>query len=304
MNSVDIAGQASKVEKADLMCDSGAEKKSLLNVILRSYVVWALLALVAANLLFQELPFDRYASANRSMVWWAVDDFRRQKKCPDVVLIGSSLLMHVQYFGNADYLKLPQNEVYHHKSVMLEDLLRRRTGVKVDSFAFAIGGTMASDAYALASTLFSQKRKPKVVIYGIAPRDFIDNILCSPASTETFRLMSRLDGVKDVEWAERDGFWEKVEYLFESASSLYKHRNYFVHLQQHYVKLLLRLDGYKITDEVHIPFALRVLSCRDMPEDIGSNEKIILPNRPIRWLDNRSEYRRRYQPFNASAFMN
>jgi hypothetical protein len=237
------------------------------------------------------------------MVWWAVDDFRHQKTCPDVVLLGSSLLMHVLNSGDAEYLKLPQNEVYHHKSFMLEDLLRKRTGVKVNSFAFAIAGTMASDAYALSTTLFRQEHKPKVIIYSIAPRDFIDNTLASPASTETFRLMSQLGGVKDVNWRARSGLWEKVEYVLESSSSLYKHRNYFVHLQQRYAKPLLRIAGYKNNDEVHTPFALRRLSLLEMSEDIGANERITLPGLLTHYTDNSEEYRRRYQPFKQKEFM-
>jgi hypothetical protein len=268
-----------------------------------SYVIWAIIAMIGANLLFQKLPFDRYAQANRSMVWWAVNDFRNQKTCPDVVLVGSSLLMHVLNGGDAEYLKLPQNEVYHHKPVILEDLLQKRTGVRVNSFAFAIAGTMASDAYALAKTLFVQERKPRVIIYGIAPRDLIDNTLGNPSSTDTFRLMSRLGGIGDVDWTARNTFWGKVEFLFESVSSLYRHRSYFVYLQQNYVKPLLRIAGYQVTDEVHTPFALRRLALLEMPEDIGVNERIATPGAPVRYTDNSDEYRRRYQPFKQKDFM-
>lgn len=271
-----------------------------------SYAMWALAALLVVDLFckinWNNLKLDHYASPNRSMVWWTVDDFRRQKTNPDIVLIGSSLLMHALHGGDAEYLKLPQNEVYHHKAEMLEDLIQKKTGVKVNSFAFALAGQMASDAYVLSSTLFQGEHKPKVIVYGIAPRDFMDNTLGSPASTEIFRFMSKLGGTKDVAWQARGSLWEKVEYSAESASSLYDHRNYFVYLQQHYAKGLLRLIGYKPTEEVHTPFALRRLALLELPEDIGSNERIALPNLEAHYTDNSDEYRKRYQPLKMKDF--
>ena len=267
-----------------------------------SYAVWALIALVGAELVFQKLPFDHYASANRSMVWWAVKDFRQQKTCPDVVLLGSSLLMNVLHGGDAEFLKLPQNEVYHHKAFLLEDLLRKHTGVKINSFAFAIAGTMASDAYALSATLFAGEKKPKVIIYSIAPRDLIDNTLGSPASTDTFRLMSRLGGVKDIDWQARSGSWERIEYLCECVSSLYRQRNYFVYLQQCCAKNFLQTTGYKDTDEVHTHFALRRLSLLQLPEDFGSNERIFEPGTSGHYSDNSLEYIQRYRPFKPTEF--
>lgn len=237
------------------------------------------------------------------MVWWAVDDFRHQKKCPDIVLIGSSLMMHVLHGGDAEYLQLPQNEVYHHRSAMLEDLLRKRTGLQLSSFAFALAGQMASDAYVLSTTLFSEKSKPKAIIYGVAPRDFMDNTLGSPASTEIFRFMSKLGGARDIGINARTGLWEKVEYAIENLSSIYDHRNYFVYLQQRYAKSLLRMIGYKPSDEIHTPFALRRLALRDLPEDIGSNERIALPGLDAKYTDNSDEYRKRYQPFKQREFM-
>lgn len=272
-----------------------------------SYVSWALLAFLFMDLFlhmqWQNLKLDHFASPNRSMVFWAVDDYRKQKQTPDVVLVGSSLLMHVLHGGDAEYLQLPQNEVLHHRACMLEDLLYKKTGVKVHSFAFALAGQMASDAYSLCTTLLGGANKPKVIIYNIAPRDFIDNTLGSPASTEIFKYMSRLGGAKDMAWQARTTLWEKTEYILEKLSATYEHRSYFLYLQQRYAKAILKLIGYKPTDEIHTPFALRRLSLIDQPEDMGTNERICLPNLKASFVDNSDEYRRRYQPFKAKSFL-
>lgn len=271
-----------------------------------SYVLWAFAALVLCDLFcktnWQNLKVDHYASPNRSMVWWTVEDFRKQKPAPDFVLMGSSLLMHVLHGGDAEYLKLAQNEVCHHKAAMLEDLIAKKTGVRVNSFAFALAGMMASDTYAISSTLFKGEQKPKVIVYGIAPRDFIDNTLASPASTEIFRFMSRTGGLHDVGWDARTGIWEKVEYAIENLSSLYEHRNYFVYLQHRYAKGLLRLIGYENNNEVHTPFALRRLALLENQEDIGVNERIAMPGLKRVYTNNSQEYLRRYQPFKVDRF--
>lgn len=276
-----------------------------LGMFARSYVVWAVLALLAVDLFckinWNHLRLDHYASPNRSMVWWTVNDFRKQKETPELVVIGSSLMMHALHGGDAEYTKLPQNEVLHHRCEMLEDLIQKKTGAKVKSFAFALAGQMASDAYVLCSTLLPE-RKPKVLVYGIAPRDLMDNTLDSPASTDIFKYMSKLGGTQDCAWQARHSVWEKVEYCFEQASALYNHRNYFVYLQQHYVQNILRLFGYKHTEEVHTPFALRRFTLRDLPEDMGTNERIALPNLEVKYVDNSDEYRLRYQPFKQKKF--
>lgn len=303
MNSLKVKDNSNAAEPGNRSKETGSFKQTVLRLLTTSYAVWALIGLVGMDLLFSKLPFDRFATPNRSMAWWTLNDFKHQKTCPDVVLLGSSLLMHALHGGDAEYLNLPQNEVYHHKCMMFEDLLRKKTGVRVNSFAFAIAGTMASDAYSLCSTLFSAENKPRAIIYNIAPRDFIDNTLGSAASTETFRLMSQLGGVKDVAWDARKGFWEKVEFVCENASSLYKHRGYFVHLQQLYAKRLLQIAGYKSSDEVHTPFALRRLALLEYPEDIGSNERIACPGLVTKWTDNTQEYLRRYQPFKQQPFL-
>lgn len=284
-------------------------RATFLDLLANSYVVWAFIAILSLDLFcrleWKNLNLDHYASPNRSMVWWNVDDFRKQKEMPDVVLVGSSLLMHVLHGGDAEYLQLAQNEVYHHKARYFEDLLSQKTGVKVNSFAFALAGQMASDAYTLCSTLFSSpERKPKLIIYNVAPRDFMDNTLGSLGSTEIYRFMSRLGGGRDIAWEVRRSLWEKLEMAAENASKLYEQRHYFVYLQHRYVKSILKaICGYKITDEVHTPFALRRLALRDLPEDMGTNERICLPNLEANYTDNSDEYRKRYQPFKQKKYM-
>lgn len=271
-----------------------------------SYVTWAFIALIACDafchVAWPHLKLDHFASPHHSMVWWTVDDFRKQQQNPDIVLMGSSLLMHALHGGDAEYLKLPQNEVFHHRSVMLENLLKEKTGAQVNTFAFAMAGQMASDAYALSSTLLTGDRKPKAIVYTIAPRDFMDNTFSNPASTEIFKLMNHLGGAREVAWQARPGFLDKVEYGLENLSSLYDHRQYLVYLQHRYSESILKLIGYKNMQEIHTPFELRRLALLDLPEETGTNERIASPNLAFKFIDNSDEYRRRYQPFKEKPY--
>lgn len=279
----------------------------------QSYAIWAIAAIVLFDLFVRlsigSWPIDPYNSPNRSWVWWAVQDFRKAtaspESKPDVVLLGSSLMMAALHGGDATFLNLPQNVAFHHRAQILEELLQKKTGTRVNTFAFAIGGQMASDAYALTSTLLSGPNQPKAIIYGIAPRDFMDNTLASPASTETFRYMSRLGGLQDVGWQSRTGFWEQAEYGLAQLSALYEHRLDFVYLQNKYVKEILKHTlAFKNLDEVHTPFPLRKLALLELPEDQGPNDLMILPfkKEEYKFDDNLNEYRMRYRAFKPKQF--
>ena len=297
---------SNETSESQLKDEQAKKKNSFLEVCRNSYVIWAVAALIVCDLFIHvawtNLKLDHYASPNRSMVWWNISDFRKQAKSPEIVLMGSSLLMHALHGSDAEYLGLAQNEVFHHKSVMLENLLQEKTGKKVDTFAFALAGAMASDAYALASTLFTGEHKPKVIIYNIAPRDFMDNTLSSPASTEIFRYMNHVGGARDVAWQARPAFMDKVEYGLENLSALYNHRQYLVFLQHKYAESLLRLIGYKNPTEIHTPFALRRLALLDLPEETGVNERLASPHLKWAFSDNSDEYKMRYQPFKEKPF--
>ncbi len=274
-----------------------------------SYALWAVLALLVLDCFIRfsvaYWPIDHFNSPNRSWVWWAVRDFRTAANKPDVVLLGSSLMMAALHGGDATYLNQPQNVAFHHRSRIFEDLLTRQTGREFNTFAFALGGQMASDAYALTSTLLHGPGQPKAIIYGIAPRDFMDNTLTSPASTETFRYMTRLGGLTDVAWQSRTSFWEQLEYGFARVSSIYDHRLDFVYLQNKYMKGILKsLTAFKNLDEVHTPFPLRKLALLELPEDQGPNDLLIMPfkREEHKFIDNLNEYRMRYRAFKPKLF--
>lgn len=273
-----------------------------------SYCVIALATLaildIGARLTWQYLPIDHYNSPNRSWVWWAIKDFRQQQQAPDVVLLGSSLMMNALHGGDSTHYNRPENAAFHHRSHYFEELLKKKHDQNVSTFAFAIGGQMASDAYVISSRVLTGDKKPKTIVYGIAPRDFMDNTLTSPASTETFRYVGRISDLSDEEWEARKGFWERVEYLFSRASFLYQKRLDFVYLQNHGMKQLLTALGQKM-DLNHAPFELRGIALVQLPEDTGPSDLCFTPyiKAQARYANNLDQYRYRYLPFKPKIYL-
>lgn len=271
-----------------------------------SYVCVALLALVLADfgarLTFPNWSLDKFNSPNRSWVYWNTKDFRQHATNPDILLMGSSLMMMALHGADATYLNIPQNVAIHHRSAYLEKLLSDKQKAPVSTFAFALGGQMASDAYVLASTLFRGDKKPRTLVYGIAPRDFMDNTVPSPASTETFRYMERVGNLGHIALPSRTSFWEQTEWVAGQGSFLYNRRLDFVYLQNKYARQILAIGGVKGLDFVHTPIPLRRLSLLELAEDEGPNDLSIMPYAPIAYYDNLPEYRSRYKAFKPKLF--
>lgn len=124
--------------------------------------------------------------------WWRSNEYTSQTNNPDVVLMGSSLIMIPITLVEADHSNKQIDSVKHYRSTCLEDGLQntqnqpRKTSVTV--FNFALPGSMVSDQYMVASSLFKDKQKPKLLVLGLTLRDFIDSGVECAASTPTYQF--------------------------------------------------------------------------------------------------------------------
>jgi hypothetical protein len=257
-----------------------------------------------ARFTFPYWPMDHFNSPNRSWTWWAMRDFRAQKQRPDVVLLGSSLMVMALHGGDATAFGVIQNNALHHRAYLLEQLLKQSLHREYSIFSFAIAGQMVSDAYSITSCCLKGQQKPSYIIYGIAPRDFMDNTLPNPASTETFKYLSRVSDLSQIAMRARPSIWDRFDYWVGNVSFLYAHRNDILSLQHRYIKLFFAkthlMEDLNLT---HNPIALRKLAMLEMPEDNGVNEVFTCPYRPDeKFMDNSSEYRARYRSFNHKLF--
>lgn len=248
---------------------------------------------------------DRFCSPNRSWAWWAVQDLEKQNRTPDILLMGSSLMLSVIHDGDATYLNKTQDAVYHHRSYYLEHLMQKKLNQDVRTFSMAIGGQMASDAYAIASTLFNRKQKPEVIVYGIAPRDFIDCMFLDPSSTETYRLMSRAGNAELKRLAGHKSMWNCMDDTLQYACFIYDRRVDFVDMGQRWSRALLSaVSGIRDGGALKSSSTLRAEVMPGLPEDTPPNAWLVGPydprNTPFR--DNLTEYKRRYSLFRPSVY--
>lgn len=285
-------------------------KEARAKAFLSSYVLLGLfmfLALdtgfrVADNAFHFTSPFE---SPNRSLIWWTANGFVREKSAPDIALLGSSLMMTAHHAGDATKLNQVQNEVSHFHSACLQDFLADKTGQKPTTFSFAIAGQMASDSYLIARTLLAGDKQPKVIVYGIAPRDLIDNTLPSAASTETFRYLSRIDDYSDIALTARTSFNEMFQFGLEKILYSLSHRPNLIAWQHKLAYTLAPFGQNAITaNELQTPFKLRRLAFSQLPDDSGANELKVGPYgaEPEPYRDNTQEYRQRYKSIKQKTY--
>lgn len=122
--------------------------------------------------------------------WWIARHYLGLRTAPDIAMLGSSQMGSATFSADAHTLNQPLDCVMHRNGSTLEKEIFDRTGKHVDTFNFAMGGAMASDAYMFSKALFKADKKPKMVVIGVSPRDFIDNTLPSVSSTEPFQFFA------------------------------------------------------------------------------------------------------------------
>jgi hypothetical protein len=77
------------------------------------------------------------------------------------------------------------------KATYYEQEIKRRTGLVLPIENLAIHGAMATDQELITRELIANHKAPKVLIYTVAPRDFIDNVLgADTEDTPTKRVFS------------------------------------------------------------------------------------------------------------------
>jgi hypothetical protein len=195
------------------------------NLFKSSPLPWALGILLILNAIFFALnPFGNVdpeaLPVARNWVWWAHHEYIDADHAPQVVVLGSSVVMHPLWHHEANFRQQTVDLVADHKSRFLEDVIARNTGLKgVECFNFGLPGNMASDDYMVARTMFKPDRKPDLVIIGISPRDMIDNRFNCAGSSKAFQYLSRFTDVRNLLDLSMPQWWQRIGYL--ASESIY-----------------------------------------------------------------------------------
>jgi hypothetical protein len=241
--------------------------------------------------------------AARTWVWWATKEYLSAQPPPSVVLLGSSLVMHSISRLDADYLNKDLDYVHHHRSQYLEDTLTKTMGTKSTCFNFALPGGMMSDDYIVARALFSDKRKPKVVVLGLSLRDFIDNGVHCAGATPAFRYLKRFTNTDDLAELAMPQIWQRIDYWLGKYVYLWGKK---LELQVWLGQMTDKMLG-PIAAKTSVPSKLGNLDLeRNLPVNLRSEVEegmfIVKAHQSYSFDDNSTEYKKRYRSANPSLF--
>ncbi len=273
------------------------------------------------HLFFHVEPLE---SPFRSWISTAVNDYPGLFPKPQIVILGSSLMVAAVNDGDATTLGEEIDGTTHHRSVTLEQAIlkkKREIGPVTDehlaqTHSFAIGGQMASDAYAILRTLFDNNKnvsvkrrfiKPQVLVWGIAPRDLMDATFSDPDISTTVMYLDNLTYNHDALGTRKPYIWRQMEYELDHLFYSYGQRQHFVAVQKQLMFGLLGLLHIIAPQDlgtVKTPQELLLIARRELPEDNGLKQWMVKPQRQAitQFEDNSKEYTARYNPFKEKLF--
>ncbi len=148
--------------------------------------------------------------------------YQSQTRSPDVVLLGSSVIRSPlaecdkANFGITDNLGYCQSK-------QLEKLLSSSTE-KITVFNAARRGLMVTDALLMEDRLMRKPLLPKVLIYGVSPRDFTDSLMWNERTTEPFQYYFGLSNAIRYGESFASSWQERLELLAGETMPLYSAR--------------------------------------------------------------------------------
>ena len=192
---------------------------------------------------------DKYDYPIHSWSWWSVQNVREtvkigsessspelSKLLPDTVLLGSSLMVVAMAEGDATWTGNRFDLTTYRKARYFDSVMADRWARPQSTINLAAPGQIVSDAYLTLKEALNEGLKPRRVIYGIAPRDFIDSTMQSPFETECYRYVSRLISADELEPFLRS---DLASTLFRSISSALPLSRQALDLQMEFSKTVI-----------------------------------------------------------------
>lgn len=200
------------------------QHKFSLRAKVRSLFVVAFVIFVALNIYCSfdsPFKFDPFKYSYKGWAWWTMNDLKRSPTIPNVAVLGSSLMVSAVAGCDANHLQKPLDLTKYHHVSYLDDQLKKALGGSFNSFNLSAPGQMPSDAYLSLRAMVGTTSRPDVVIYGMAPRDFIDSTLNGPNDTEPFKYLTRFVNIDEVATHEFRSVWAKLDWCLQRTVFLY-----------------------------------------------------------------------------------
>jgi hypothetical protein len=243
------------------------------------------------------------------MSWtaWTIQDFLKEPKAPDIVFLGSSLMLVPIAGTDANTLQKFIDGSEHHKSIYFEHNFKKLAGLDLKTFNFSLPGEMPSDAFLITKFFLNEKKAPKLIVWGIGPRDFLDNLLPSPASTDPFRFLSRFGQLDDYVKLLMPDFFSQFDYQFGKLDYLYGHRmnislittNYLAKQIDKLVPLPKNTKAISVDDRRFLLPSYNAYELKPKDAFFRPLNKTDKPN----FTDNIAEYRKRYKKLKWDTYL-
>ena len=248
---------------------------------------------------------------------WALMDYQTKKNNPaPIVFLGSSLMLMPLNLADASFLNRTIDGALHHTSLLFDYLVGDNKQLS-SNFNFALPGAMASDAYLITNLLLQEKNNPELIIYGIGPRDFLDNLLISPTSTDIYHCLSDLLKTDPNQifsftgkgWqSQLNEFLNKNVILYAAKENLdlatsQELDNLFSAIPLHTLRFF-HLSSPTLPERMSSEKLHKLLPHYN-PMSIDRNQCLFSPHTPVdpdRFTNNLDEYRMRYHTVNWDTF--
>ncbi len=270
---------------------------------MRAATTWALLLFALGNFalsFYNPIEFDPYKFLYRGWTWWGFNDMKKSAQVSNVALLGSSLMVSAVAGVDANYLNQNLDLAEYHKAKYLDDRLVNKFGGTFKSLNLSIPGQMPSDAYMTLRAMVATANRPDIVVYGVAPRDFIDSTMSSPADTEAFQFLRRVVSIDEVAGHVFRTPLQRLEWFINRTFYISEHAADFqLYCKEQSEKLVNSLVACPRTDKPftwwdrtkllpsYLPGEIRPLAVRSGPisEEVARK----------RWINNAPEYVERYK---------
>lgn len=268
-------------------------------------------------------PYNAVVAVKRAMQ----QDQREQAKAASatadsasrpVLLLGSSLvvapaLQCEAIFTGKEFKRFHQRRLTSFENYLQSSLVKEAGSSAntnssfVRSYCLAMGGQMASDAFLVAKEVLpagSEATAGTSIVYGIAPRDFQDNLFPRIDASPIFRIFASAADLPQLFHSEPTmTSVDRTSACGERLSSLYRYRTDWQNLFAIRAKRAIeKCLPFVVFDKYYDTLALKPQKKGLLPgEAIGT--PMVVPNCAVDhadWQTTEEEYKRRYTPVQIS----
>jgi hypothetical protein len=219
-----------------------------------------------------------------------------------VVFVGSSLIIAPLWSADVKHGYFYQDCMLHHQSKRLEDLLGQgQEGQKTPVVSLATAGQFVSDTYLVIDKFIADKNiKPKALVYGVAPRDFMDDTTGGLALTSVFDEVVEISDLPRLGKLFFSTFDEQGDFLLNRSVYLYRKRGrYQIKFKDSAEKVVARVMKNKHGAGNGSQIASGGFGGTNNDPLAGF---LMGGNRNDIWAKSIDEYGRRYKTFNQGQF--